>query len=512
MRKLLVIPLLFIFSLTFSQDFNYNYLTTPCAKFEYNFTASGVGIPDSIVWNWDNGATTTTISAPWEASNIFSSAGIYNVTMNLYIGGVNTASASNDVIVYDVPNLSIDYFAPGVVCAGDDSIKIVIDSVNIESPDLSMTIDWGDGTTSTGDYSSLGDSISHKYLTTSCGNTVTVGNNTIEDKFLIVVTANNQCSQLVDEFFFRPADIKSAPNINILIEEVEYDSIAKAFYVCQPQEITITNPSFDENNCLDINNVSWDIYDSEGNLVDNCDDCLEEFDGNFNSNGTFSIELTQGNVCGTSTVSTNFIVKEPPFTLFQIPDVVSCYPSEVIFENLSALTVQTSVWDFLGDSSVVAVVEGIADTSYIYEDEGEFKIKLQTFDGYCYNYYDSTLILDHRCMNLYVPNAFTPESSNPDLNAFKPAAINLEEYRIDIYNMYGEQLWHSEEIEAGEPAEGWDGTFKGEDCPAGTYIWKISAKIDQGDIGGIVDWDGQVYKETKNKSKRSRSGTFILIR
>jgi len=510
MKTVLLFILFFAPILIYSQDFQYTN-EKPCAKFNYTFEAINITNADSIVWEWADGLPNTKITIPpWQVVHRYTGPRFYNVSMKVYYNGLLT-NVTKVVEVYDVPNLNIEYPTPGTVCAGEDSIKVVITSNIIEYSDLEMTINWGDGVSILGDYNTLNDTLKYTYKKTSCGETINISGTEIQDKYLIMVTASNICTNTISEMFFRAIDIKSKPNISIEIEDVIYDTTLNTFYLCEPQTIKLKNPSYDENNCLEISSVEWFVYNNSNTIVDYCSNCDEDFTANFPTYDNFRVELIQSNICGFDTVRSNILVKTPPETFFLIPELIVCYPSKVDFQNLSSNSIISCTWDFLGDSSDVAEVLGVRDTSYIYTEEGEYQVKLQTFDNYCYGYYDTLLILDHRCVDIYVPNAFLPNSLNDDLKVFKPKAQNLLEYVIDIYNSNGEHLWHSTELKDGKPAEGWNGTYRGTICPAGTYIWQISAKIDQGEFGSKI-WDGQVYNPSSNNEKRSKSGTFVLIR
>lgn len=66
------------------------------------------------------------------------------------------------------------------------------------------------------------------------------------------------------------------------------------------------------------------------------------------------------------------------------------------------------------------------------------------------------------------PNAFTPEAGNEN-DRFYLKKINIEEsFELYIYNRWGELMHRTKE--AGY-AGGWDGTYRGERCPTGVYVW-----------------------------------------
>ncbi len=93
---------------------------------------------------------------------------------------------------------------------------------------------------------------------------------------------------------------------------------------------------------------------------------------------------------------------------------------------------------------------------------------------------------------LWVPNAFAPNSDNPDITTFR-ARLNKSDasvvnYRIGIFNRQGHQVFHSTDIN-----QAWDGTYKGRALPQGGYVYVIR----------YVDKDGLTHQ---------RKGTVALIR
>ena len=66
---------------------------------------------------------------------------------------------------------------------------------------------------------------------------------------------------------------------------------------------------------------------------------------------------------------------------------------------------------------------------------------------------------------IYIPNAFTPLGLN---KIFKPKGIGVKEYKLQVYNRWGELLFTSYDIN-----NGWDGTFKDNDVQIGVYKYKI---------------------------------------
>ena len=79
---------------------------------------------------------------------------------------------------------------------------------------------------------------------------------------------------------------------------------------------------------------------------------------------------------------------------------------------------------------------------------------------------------------LYIPNAFTPDGNDKN-DIFQPMGIGIDEenYRMDIFDRWGENIFTSNSFR-----KGWDGTVKGGSklAPQGVYIYKLSVYDLQG--------------------------------
>ena len=70
-------------------------------------------------------------------------------------------------------------------------------------------------------------------------------------------------------------------------------------------------------------------------------------------------------------------------------------------------------------------------------------------------------------VRIEMPNAFTPNSGDRN-SIFKPANIELKEFRMDVYNSNGVMMFTTNNIE-----EGWDGTYKGNPQPMAVYVYIV---------------------------------------
>jgi len=81
-------------------------------------------------------------------------------------------------------------------------------------------------------------------------------------------------------------------------------------------------------------------------------------------------------------------------------------------------------------------------------------------------------------VNVYVPNAFTPNADNKN-DLFKPVlSFTPQHYFLTIQNRWGNLIFESK-----DPQEGWDGTIHGDNpAPAGIYIYYLRIISDDGEI------------------------------
>lgn len=97
--------------------------------------------------------------------------------------------------------------------------------------------------------------------------------------------------------------------------------------------------------------------------------------------------------------------------------------------------------------------------------------------------------------SVFIPNLFTPNNDGNN-DVFKVYGSNIVSLDLRIYNRWGEIVYQSNDTQ--EILEiGWDGKFNNKEQPAGTYLWKVNGKFDNGDD---VTANGQ------------QSGSLLLVR
>lgn len=221
----------------------------------------------------------------------------------------------------------------------------------------------------------------------------------------------------------------------------------------------------------------------------------------FENDGTYSVTLIITGAGGCSdTITYSNIIEVWPNPTADFDYVTVADPEidgTVNFIDQSTPVVSWE-WDFGdGDSSTVA------NPTHQYDYHGDKSIVLIVVDSLgCSDTLEEIITVDFYG-GLYVPNAVIPNSGNSGINTFLPAGTGLKEYTLEIYDKWGNLIFETSKLENTSPAEGWDGTYKGEVVPQGAYVWQILATFDDGTI-----WPGKVYENGEIRI----TGTVMVIK
>jgi gliding motility-associated-like protein len=89
---------------------------------------------------------------------------------------------------------------------------------------------------------------------------------------------------------------------------------------------------------------------------------------------------------------------------------------------------------------------------------------------------------------IFGPTAFTPDGNNLN-DLFRPVVVGFEKFDyFRVFNRWGQEIYSTQ-----VPGEGWNGIWKGQVQPPGTYAWMVSG----------TDYLGNVVQ---------KKGTMVLIR
>jgi len=202
-----------------------------------------------------------------------------------------------------------------------------------------------------------------------------------------------------------------------------------------------------------------------------------------------------------------------PEAVFEVEENFEDMQGRFAMNNVSEGAVDYQ-WDFDRYSNGAHPLDYHYDAEYheqerpviVFEEDGYFELELVAFNEF--NCPDTMRVVDSMLFKgLFVPNAFSPNNPHGEVQRFKPAGINLETYHMQVYDVKGNLLWETRELDdEGSPAQGWDGTYDGAPLPQGVYVWKAEAMFEDGTV-----WQGDEVGSSELSSGK-RYGTVVIIR
>ncbi|MDG2370960.1 MAG: gliding motility-associated C-terminal domain-containing protein [Flavobacteriales bacterium] len=80
----------------------------------------------------------------------------------------------------------------------------------------------------------------------------------------------------------------------------------------------------------------------------------------------------------------------------------------------------------------------------------------------------NTIAVD-KPLTLYAPNVFSPDGDGTnDFFAFKGQGV--ENYSLEIYNRWGQMVFQANDL-----SDEWNGEYRGNPAPLGTYVYQVKA-------------------------------------
>lgn len=156
----------------------------------------------------------------------------------------------------------------------------------------------------------------------------------------------------------------------------------------------------------------------------------------------------------TSSDDVQVSVYPKPMPLFSEPSVVHCFDKDPFI--LTPDWGESFIWHPTGEttSSIQITSAGI--------------YTLTATDIYSCSYTDQVIVNQFCKTKLFVPNAFSPNGDGLN-DVMEIFGQHVTAFKITIFNRWGEIIFISTDVTIQ-----WDGTYKGEQMPIGTYPWTIS--------------------------------------
>jgi PKD repeat protein len=361
-------------------------------------------------------------------------------------------AAPDSVVVTTLNPVNIDFdYAITAPC----EIPVSVDFINNSSNAVSYNWTFGDGNSST------------QFLPTNL-----YGEQGVYSVQLVGTSSDGCMDSLVV-----PVTIDNLPEANFSIPNPNG---------CYPIMVGLFNQS------VDANSYYWDFGDGTTSTDANVYHFYEEA-------GSYDVMLIaiNQNGCSDTLVVDSAVFAYPRPTADFTPIAVS-FPepgNEFSFINNSSGGSEY-LWSF-GNGEYSELFE----PNYSYPDHGSYNIVLRVYNQY--GCLDTAMVNIHVDLTsgLFVPNAVAiGEVGEPGI--FLPKGAGLGQYHIWVYDLWGNLLWESEALENGSPAEGWNGRYKGQRVPLGSYAWKVNAIFKDG-----VVWEGM----EQSNGKKSNVGSVTVL-
>lgn len=207
------------------------------------------------------------------------------------------------------------------------------------------------------------------------------------------------------------------------------------------------------------------------------------FDQTFTEPGVHNIELSVTSFDGCHAASDNpslvIVLPTPDATFIANPWEAGIDNPEIHFTDLSTGNIESWSWTF-GDSDGSSLQNPI----HTYSDTGTYAVRL--FIENEFGCRDSLIqnVVIYPVYDIVIPNAFTPTSNSNGFydpldtsnDIFYPFTEYVEEFRMSIFNRWGELIFESLDIN-----RGWNGFYRDEPCPQDVYVYKMEFKFSDGE-------------------------------
>ena len=370
-------------------------------------------------------------------------------------------SWSNGSVSNILPNITAGQYSISITdnnnCPFDSTIIISQPDSLIASVVASMEADIG----SCNGYltiSANGGTPSYSYLWSPNGYTGTTSNSLCPTIYIITVTDINGCKDTVS------FNMKQKPPF----PQADFDPPESG---CPPHTVDFINKSLFATYYL------WDFGDGTT-------DTIENPSHEYLQSGVYIVKLTVSDIYQNDESDKETVtVYEKPSVAFDVaPKTVTMFEEPIHCYNWT-YGGATYLWNF-GDGVSSNEVEPIHN----YSEEGTYDIFLEAWsENACF---DSLTIKDAvtvvtSCIMVF-PDAFIPTKEGAlggnwqnetfySNRIFHPVQRKVSEYKLEIYDRWGQLLFISEDINVG-----WDGYFNGKLCQQDVYVFKARWTCEDG--------------------------------
>ncbi len=177
---------------------------------------------------------------------------------------------------------------------------------------------------------------------------------------------------------------------------------------------------------------------------------------------------------------------------FEIGECIAQDTSVITYDKKPVVSNEPVVKYCIDETGGVRLDAGAGNFRYLWLRSGNTSQFEQAYDTLTYYFkvfnktnncsvLDSVTVKQSCLPRTFIPEAFIPNGPNPDDHVFRVFGKYFKEFRLRIYNRWGELIFESK-----KQSEGWDGTYNGEPMPIGSYPYTLEYK-------GFYDTTDKVY-------------------
>ncbi|PKP23105.1 MAG: hypothetical protein CVU05_00840 [Bacteroidetes bacterium HGW-Bacteroidetes-21] len=232
---------------------------------------------------------------------------------------------------------------------------------------------------------------------------------------------------------------------------------------------------------IDFTDNSWTSFDDisswQWNFGDGNTSSEQNVSHTFTTSGTYAVWLTLTTTQGCTSNSQGYPLEifafEKPTASFNVNATTVYLPNEPVICTNTSQDALAYWWSF-GDGYTTTQEH----PRHTYSQLGVYTITLIATNTYTCS--DTATIEIDATSDIIFPNVFTP---NPDIapggvydvndysnQIFFPFASGIEEFKMQIFNRWGELIFETNDI-----AIGWDGYYRGDLCQQDVYVYKATA-------------------------------------
>jgi gliding motility-associated-like protein len=369
-------------------------------------------------WNFGSGGNTSNVQNPTFA---YPAAGTYTVSLVVSSGSGCADSISQTITINPVPVAS--YSAP-VNC--QNSVFTFTDASSISSGSIgSWNWNFADGNTS------------------ASQNPTNIFDSAGVYNVILTVTSDSGCTSQSTQ----PVTVNPSPNASFS-SAVDCKSLNVVF-----NDSTTINSGT-------ISSYSWNFGDGGTSSVQN-----PSYSYLTSTANTVTLIVQSDNGC-TDTVSAE-VTPGAPVVAEYFPEGGNYNVNQSVnFDNLSTGGI-SFIWNFQDGSTSTD-----EDPSHSFSTPGTYAVELTATNAAgCSDTISYDFVI--ASAGTAVPTGFTPNDDG--LNDYFYVIGNFTSYELRVFNEWGNQIFMST-----DQSNKWDGTYKGKEQPAGTYIYIFNGKVMDG--------------------------------